>query len=138
MALDETGRGCGQVVIGAREPGGHLTLRGSDGGDGVIYASRLFIDEATGRIGIGTWTPRSDVDLRGNIYIGTGTGLLRTTAGQLANTLPAAGITVPAITATGTADTTYSSNEVTLLNALKQDVTNLRNALNALLTRLNT
>jgi len=31
-----------------------------------------------------------------------------------------------AITATGTADTTYSSNEVTLINSLKTDVTNLR------------
>ena len=41
-----------------------------------------------------------------------------------------------AVTATGTADTTYSSNEVTLINALKTDVTNLRTKLNEIWTAL--
>lgn len=46
-------------------------------------------------------------------------------------------ITAPsAVTATGTADTTYSSNEVTLINALKTDVTNLRTKLNEIWTAL--
>ena len=43
---------------------------------------------------------------------------------------------VPAITVSGTADTTYSSNEVTMLNALKTDVTNLRTSVNSIITAL--
>jgi hypothetical protein len=41
-----------------------------------------------------------------------------------------------AVTATGTADATYSSNEVTLINALKTDVTNLRTKLYDIWTAL--
>lgn len=136
MALDERGAGCGQVIIGAAVPGGFLMLVPDRDGQGPLLIGNSIYDAKTGRWGLGTQTPRGEIDLRGNIYVGAGTGLLRTDSGRLVNVKPAAAINAPVLTVTGTADTTYSSNEVTMLNALKTDVTNLRNAFNALLTEL--
>jgi len=42
------------------------------------------------------------------------------------------------ISTTGTADTTYSSNEVTMINALLVDITNLKSTVSSLVIAVNT
>lgn len=79
----------------------------------------------------------TDITTSGSVTVGTDLKISGKVGFFGTNPRPKVSISSPSsIQTTGTADSSYSSNEVTMLNSLKTDVSNLRDKLKALMDAL--
>ena len=121
-------------VIGL-DASGNASIVGNVGitGDLVVNETDLFVDESTGRVGVGTATPAGIFQVFGGTSVGIGTLTPATTlevAGVIKGTQIAVGATAPAATlglqigpGTGTAGPTISNNSALIKGDFQVDET---------------
>ncbi len=102
--------------------------------DTYIVLGKLNFKVAPTQGGAGNFT---DVTTSGSLTVGTDLKISGKVGFYGTNPRPKAAVSSPSSVQTSeTADSTYSSNEVSMLNHLKTDVTNLRGTLNSLMSAL--